>query len=143
MSFAGTNSLAIILGAVASFLFGGVWYGIFSKSWMEAAGLKLEDLKPADGAAAFAPYAIAFVAQLVMATVLAGVIGHLGQGQVTLKNGIISAFLIWLGFVATTITVNHTFQMQPRALTLIDAGHWLGVLLIQGALIGWMGVSSQ
>jgi hypothetical protein len=32
--------------------------------------------------------------------------------------------------------------MQRRVLTLIDAGHWLGVLLIQGALIGWMGVSN-
>jgi hypothetical protein len=142
MSFGGVNSLAIILAAVTSFLFGGVWYGVFSKNWMDAAGLKLEDLKPASGAAAFAPYAIAFIAQLVMAVVLAGVIGHLGQGQVTLKNGIITGFLIWLGFVATTIAVNHTFQMQRRTLTLIDTGHWLGVLLIQGTLIGWMGVAN-
>ena len=142
MTFAGTNSLAIILAAVASFLFGGFWYGVFSKAWMEAVGLKLEDLKPATGSAVFAPYAIAFMAQLVMAGVLAGVIGHLGAGHVTLKNGVISAVLVWLGFVVTTISVNHTFQMQKRTLTFIDSGHWLGVLLIQGAVIGWLGVAN-
>ena len=30
---------------------------------------------------------------------------------------------------------------EPSAsLTLIDGGHWLGVLLIQGAILGWWGV---
>jgi len=28
--------------------------------------------------------------------------------------------------------------MKP-ALTLLDGGHWLGVLLLQGAVIGWLG----
>ncbi|MBM3524115.1 MAG: DUF1761 domain-containing protein, partial [Alphaproteobacteria bacterium] len=36
--------------------------------------------------------------------------------------------------------VNHGFQGVKRALTVIDGGHWLGVLLIQGVIIGWMGV---
>lgn len=48
---------------------------------------------------------------------------------------------VWLGFVATTLAVNHTFQGAKKELTLIDGGHWLGVLLVQGLLIGWMGVS--
>ena len=40
----------------------------------------------------------------------------------------------------TAIAVNHSFQMRLGTLTLIDGGHWLGVLLIQGALIGLVGV---
>jgi hypothetical protein len=75
-----------------------------------------------------------------MAWVLAGVIGHLGPGEVTLRNGIISAAFVWLGFVITTLTVNNAFQRARWALTLIDGGHWLGVLLLQGAVIGLMGV---
>ena len=43
------------------------------------------------------PFIISFVALVVMAWVLAGTIGHLGPGQVTLKNGIISALFIWAG----------------------------------------------
>ena len=138
MSFAGLNHLAIILAAVASFVFGGVWYGMLSKQWVEAANIKPD--AAAAGGNIIAPYIITFVAQLIMAWVLAGVIGHLGAGQVTLRNGIISGGLIWLGFVVTSLTVNHAFQMQKKVLTLIDGAHWLGVLLIQGAVIGWFGV---
>lgn len=45
--------------------------------------------------------------------------------------------LIAVGFVLTTLVVNHTFQQARRTLTLIDGGHWLGVLVIQGAVLGW------
>lgn len=90
--------------------------------------------------ASIAPYFVAAIALLVMATVLAGVLGHLGPGQVTVRNGIVSALFVWLGFVATTLAVNHAFQGSRRSLTLIDGGHWLGVLLIQGTIIGGMGV---
>jgi hypothetical protein len=77
-----------------------------------------------------------------MAWVLAGVIGHLGPGQATLWNGVVSGFFIWLGFVATTTAVNQRYEGFGWDLTLIDWGHWLGVLLIMGAIIGWFGVSA-
>jgi Protein of unknown function (DUF1761) len=139
MSISDVNAWAVIVAAAVSFLFGGVWYGTLSKAWMKAAGLKLEDIKPADGLTAFTPYAVAFFSQLVMAAILASVIGPLWQGQITVRSGVLSGLEMWLGFVVTTIAVNHSFQMQPRALTIIDSGHWLGVLLIQGALLGWFG----
>ncbi len=137
MSFAGLNYFAIILAAVASFVFGGVWYNVLSRQWMAASDRRLEDIKAGSNVA---PYAIAFVALLVMAWMLAGVVGHLGAREVTFRNGVISGLLVWAGFVATTLIVNHSFQGAKRALTLIDGGHWLGVLLVQGAIIGVMGV---
>jgi hypothetical protein len=140
MTFAGLNYLAVVLAAAASFIFGGLWYGVFSKQWMEAADISIDDIKAVKGFAAIAPYVIAFVAQLIMAYVLAGILGHLGAGQVTLNNGLMAGAICWAGFVATSLAVNHAFQGARLKLTLIDAGHWLGVLLIQGALIGWMGV---
>ena len=83
---------------------------------------------------------MAFIAELIMAWVLAGVIGHLGAGQVTLRNGVISAAFLWLGFMLTTMTVNNMFGMRKPMLTVIDAGHWLLVMLTMGAIIGGMGV---
>jgi hypothetical protein len=53
------------------------------------------------------------------------------------RSGLVSGFFLWLGFVITTMAVNHAFQGERRRLTLIDGGHWLGVLLIQGAILGW------
>jgi hypothetical protein len=139
MVFAGINYLAVILAAAAAFIFGGIWYRILAKPWMAAVDKTEEDLKESATPMALL-LLITFMAQLVMAWALAGVIGHLGPGQVTLRNGLISGSLLWLGFVATTMVVNHGFQGAKRTLTVIDGGHWLGALLIQGAIIGWMGV---
>ena len=137
MPFSGVNYLAILAAAVASWLFGALWYGVFGNAWMTALGTTKEELMGPSGKASPAPFAIAFVAELVMAWTLAGIIGH--TGRVTVGDGLISAFLVWLGFVLTTTLVNHRYSRQKPALTVIDAGHWLGVLLIQGVVIGLFG----
>lgn len=140
MDVAGLNYLAIGLAAVAAFIFGGVWYGVLGKQWMAAVGKTEEEIKSA-GTPLPLLLGITFIAQLIMAWVLAGTISHLGEGQVSLRNGLISAGFIWFGFVLTTQIVNHGYQGAKRSLTLIDSLHWLGVLLIQGAVIGWMGAA--
>ena len=140
MQFAGVNYFAIVVAAVVSFMFGWLWYGVLlSRQWMDALGKSEEEIK-GDGTPSPTPFVIAFLAQLVMAWVLAGIVGHLGPGEVTLRNGLISAALVWLGFVITTLTVNNAFQGGRHALTLIDGGHWLAVLLLQGAILGWWGL---
>ena len=135
MSFAGVNYLSIVLAAAASFLFGGIWYGALAKPWLRAICKSDSELKSSTAPMPVL-FAMTIVAQLVMAWVLAGIIGHLGPGQVTLRSGLIAAALCWVGFVGTTIVINHGYQGTRSILTLIDGGHWLGVLLIQGAIIG-------
>jgi hypothetical protein len=44
--------------------------------------------------------------------------------------------------VLTTQTVNYSLGRRPLMLLAIDAGHWLVVLLVQGIVIGVMGVTS-
>src|SRR5262249_62243723 len=86
------------------------------------------------------PFVVSIVALLIMAWVLAGTMGHLGPGQVTPKNGVISGLFVWLGFVITTLSVNYAYGQRKPMLTALDGLHWLGVLVIQGAIIGAMGV---
>jgi hypothetical protein len=126
------NYIAILVAAVAGFAFGAVWYMALGKPWMAAVGMT-EQPKPQA-----APFLMAFVAQLIMAWMLAGALGHLGD--VSVVAGLITAALIWVGFVATTLVVNHRFQGAKWSLTLIDGGHWLGVLLIMGVVLGLFGV---
>jgi hypothetical protein len=145
MTFAGVNYLAIVVAAVAAWLAGAAWYGVLAKPWVAAQGKTMEEFKAKQEAmrgspAAYAPFVIAFIAERVMAWALAGVLGHLGPGQVTLRNGVISAFFVWLGFVLTTMAVNYGFGERGIKLAAIDAGHWLLVLLIQGAILGAWGV---
>ena len=140
MDFAGMNYLAILLAGVAGYIFGAVYYGMLGDSWLKALGKTKEDIMGPNGEMLYTPFIISGIAALVMAFVLAGTIGHLGAGQVTLRNGMISGAFIWSGFVLTTTLVSHAYQGQKLSLTIIDAGHWLGVLLIQGAVLGFMGV---
>ena len=132
MEFAGINYIAVLAAVIASMITGAVWYGVFAKQWMAAVGLKEEDIKQEPKL-----YIIAVICQAVIAWMLAGVIGHLGEFG--LVNGVIAAFFCWLGFVVTTMTVNHRFQGNGWNLTIIDGGHWLAVFLLQGAIIGWFG----
>ena len=141
MSFAGINYLAVLIAAAAGWVAGAVWYMALAKPWMAAVGTtkeKIDAAKTQPGASL--PFVFAFVACVIMAWVLAGVIGHLGSGQVTLRNGVISGAFCWLGFVITTMLVNNSFAMRSRMLLLIDGGYWLVVLVLMGAIIGAMGV---
>jgi hypothetical protein len=139
MSFAGMSYLAIVVAAVVAWLAGAAWYTALAKPWMAALGLTAEQMSAAKSRpGAFLPFVYAFAADLVMAWVLAGVLGHLGA--LSLRSGVISGALCWLGFVITTMLVNNSFAQRDWRLLLIDGGHWLLVLALMGAIIGAMGV---
>jgi hypothetical protein len=130
---------------VVAWFAGALWYMALAKPWVAALGKTMEQFKTEQAEnvgkpRGMVPFFLSFVAELIMAWVLAGVIGHLGPGQVTLRNGVISGFFIWLGFVVTTLAVNYAFAGRKPMLTAIDAGHWLVALLLMGAIIGAMGV---
>jgi Protein of unknown function (DUF1761) len=137
MTFAGMNYLAVLVAAILAFAWGAIYYTTLSKRWLAAVGMTKEQMQTNRTAV---PFIISAVALLVMAWVLAGTLSHLGPGQVTLKNGIVSALFLWLGFVVTTVFVNNAYPGRKYSLSVIDSIHWLGVLVIQGAVIGGMGV---
>ncbi len=125
MAFAGMNYMAIVAAAVAGWLIGTALRWQFTR----------ERRKRAQA------FVVAFTACLIMAWMLAGVLGHLGPGQVTLRNGVISAAFLWFGFVLTSTVVNNTSAGRTWGQTAIDVGHWLAVLLTMGAVIGGIGLS--
>jgi len=139
MAFAGINYLAVVIAAVVAWLAGAGWYMTLSKTWMAAQGITPEQMAEAKKRpGAHLPFLYTLVAELIMAWMLAGIIGHLGA--LTLRGGIITAAFCWFGFVITTLVVNYTFGMRRWLLIVIDGGHWLLVLLLMGAIIGTMGI---
>jgi len=139
MAFVGINYLAVLVAAVAAWVLGAVWYMALSQPWLAAQGKTKADMKPpASKAAAIGPFVLVFVAELIMAWMLAGILGHLGG--ITVKNGVISGAACWFGFVLTTIATNYAFHGRKIMLTVIDAGHWLAVLIVMGAIVGAFGV---
>jgi hypothetical protein len=141
MTFSGVNYLAVVIAAIAAWLASAAWYMSLSRHYVAALGKTPEQMaedrkKPG----AFLPFIYAFVADIIIGWMLAGVLAHLGAGQVTLRNGIISAAFLWFGFVLTTMVVNYSFSGRDRRLLLIDAGNWLLVLLVIGAILGGIGI---
>ena len=143
MTFAGINTLAIVIAAVAGWLAGAAWYAVLGPHWVAAQGKTKAEFDAQRAAvkgtpAAWLPFALAFLADLAMAWVLAGMVGHLGV--VTIRSAVISALFAWGGFVLTTVLINNAFAGRRYALTAIDSGHWLVAMLIMAVVIGWIGV---
>jgi hypothetical protein len=141
VTFTGVNYLAIVIAAVLGFIASAAWYMSLSRSYAAALGTTVERMaedrkKPG----AFVPYVYALIGNIIIGWVLAGLLAHLGVGQVTLLNGVISAGFVWFGFVLTTMIVNFNFSGRDKRLLAIDAGNWLIVFLVIGAVIGAMGV---
>lgn len=134
MDFMNVNWLAILVAAIAAFAFGAAWYMGLSKPWMAAARID-----PSKGSRSIAPFVVSFISLLIMAYVLHVIIGAIAFGGMSVTIGVVTGFVCWLGFIATTIATNHRYEGFGWNLTLIDAGHWLGVALIIGAVIGWFG----
>jgi glycerol uptake facilitator-like aquaporin len=135
------HALPIVLAAVVAWFFGAAYYSLLCRKWLAAQGKTMEQSKAENAdkstAAKVAPFILSFVAEIGMAAVLSGILFHIGI--YTVRAGAFSGFMCWLGFVLTTVVVNNAYTFRKVALTAIDTGHWLGVLLIIGAVLGGFG----
>jgi hypothetical protein len=126
--------LAIVLAALAGFLVGGIWYGpLFGKAWMKARGISPED------ANAGVNMPLLFGSTFLLNLVAAFMLDHLYSTYDTrlgLHYSLVVAGIIGVGFIATSIGVNYLFSRQPRSLFFIDAGYWITIYLVMGAIFG-------
>lgn len=134
--------LTIPLSTVISWVAGALWYRLLGKPWLAA--LRLDGAALADFRAQspLLPMAFSFIAELVMAVVIFIVVGGAVRGTGGLSRLLsteVGVAVLWLGLVFSTIGVNYAFQRRSLSLLLIDGGHWLLVLLIQGAVIAGLG----
>jgi nitrate reductase gamma subunit len=135
------HALPIVFSAIAAWIFGAIYYGALGRKWIEAQGKTIEHCKAENASKSTAvkitPFVLSFIAEIMMASALSGIMFHIGI--YTVVAGAFSGFMCWLGFVLTTIAVNNAYAFRKVTLTAIDAGHWLGVLVIIGAILGWFG----
>ncbi|MEX0934350.1 MAG: DUF1761 domain-containing protein [Candidatus Saccharimonadales bacterium] len=128
------NLWAVLAAATAYFLVGALWYMVlFAKPWMEAAGMTKEDTDEGGGSA----YLMSFILFLLLSYVLAHILVSLGVA--TLAESIATGIWLWVGFVATTMTVNFLYSGKSRKLLVIDATyHLAGILAAAATLHFWL-----
>jgi hypothetical protein len=124
--------LAILVAAVAGFAVGGLWYGpLLGKAWMAERGVTPESAK--DGFNMPLVFGTTFALNLVAAFVLDHVFGTYGHPAMGLA--VMIAGGIALAFIATSIGVNYLFSRLSLKLFLIDAGYWLVIYCVMGAIL--------
>jgi hypothetical protein len=121
------DSDAVLYAFIAGLITGWLWYAIAGQVWKAA-------VASASGINSPRRYIFSAIAQIIMTIILAITIRRLGE--TTIGGAIETAFVIWLGFVMTTILVNYSNLGARLTLTIIDGVHWLLVLLVMATVIG-------
>lgn len=127
------NYWAILVAAIACFVFEAVWYSIFLQQWLSGIGRTHESLM-ATGVNPYLQYSTALVSAAVVATAISCVTQL--TGPQTALRGIRAAVLLWLGFVLTTWATEYVYEVRPWSLLGINAGVWLFGMVIMGAIVG-------
>lgn len=131
---ASVNYLAVIVAAILAWIFSAAYYGFLGERRLAAqAGQQERPARPRPAAV----FAIAFAAELLIALVLFGILTH--SGLFGLRPGLFAGAMCWFGFVLATSAVHCVLNGQTAGVFMIDAGHWLGVFLIAGAVLGTLG----
>jgi hypothetical protein len=140
LEYIAINIVPILAATIIAFVFGAAWYRLLSGPWMKAAGLTKE--KIAASGRPGAAYIVAFLAEFWIAAVLAGALILAPPEAAPWTMAIGTALILWSSFVMPTMIVSHRYQKQPWRLTLLDGGHWLGVFLLQAAVLQGLGLEA-
>ena len=128
------NLIAVLVSAVISMIVGSFWYSVlFGKTWMKLSGITEKQIKEAKKKGMTKSYVIMFISLLVMFYILGIFIEY--SGASTAVQGSMIGFLIWLGFLATTMLSSVLWDNKPVKLYWINTLHYLVVLVIAGAIL--------
>ncbi len=127
------NWIAILVAAIASFLFEALWFSVFMKEWLSGIGRTMEWLV-ATGPNPAIQYAVAILCSIIVATVLSICIQ--ASGEQTARRGVIVGAVIWFGFIATSWAKACIFEVRGFQLYFIYTGYYLIELILIGAIVG-------
>jgi len=109
--------IAVVLGAVVSFLVGWVWYSfLFGKKWAEAHGIDMN----AEAKMPFAAMGVNFIGLFLMSWFV---------GVTAVSSALFTVILATLAF-AVLLASNNMFAKKPVAIAAIDSGFWIVALAV-------------
>jgi hypothetical protein len=131
MQVAQINWFAIAAAVVSTFVIGGLWYSpmLFVNSWLRMSGVP----KPVfDGG-----LQKALLGDVFSATATALVLNQVirWSGATGLGTGLLVALVVWVGFVASVLLTQVTYEHRPFAFFAISAGYRLVTLQVMGAIL--------
>ena len=124
--------LSIVAAAAAAFIFGAVWYTALGKQYQRALGKDPEQCKGQK--MPLTPLLVCFIGELVVAAAFSWVLARMSA--VGWQWGAHMGLLFGVALILPTVIVNNIFPGRPKELMAIDGLHWIGVFVIEGAVLG-------
>lgn len=128
------NWLAVLLGAMAFFAVGALWYGVlFGKAWQREVGLSDEQLRGSNMPLLFGA---CFLLELVVAWMLGHLIAHTSPAP-----HVVMMFAFGFGAFLMTpaVGINYLYQRKSLKLFAIDAGHFVVGMVAMGGVFVALG----
>jgi Protein of unknown function (DUF1761) len=130
--FSQVNWLAVLVGALAYFFLGAIWYSaLFRNAWIKATGANMNDPNARKG---FAGILIgSFITILITSIGLALIITRIGPGgwMTGCKIGLIAGVC----FSAATICNSYLYEKRPIALSTINSLYNIVGCVVAGIII--------
>jgi hypothetical protein len=128
------NYWAILVAAIACFVFEAGWYTIFLQPWLEGIGRSMQWMQTPGANNPPLQYGTA----LISAGLIAATISWIVQvtGEQTMVRGVKVAAMLWAGFVLTTFSTEYVFEVRPLSLYGVNEGFWLLGMAMMGAIVG-------
>ncbi|MDA1335097.1 MAG: DUF1761 domain-containing protein [bacterium] len=126
------NLVAVLVASLANFIIGMLWYSpfLFGKMWMQAIGKTEEEVKAGSPAKAMI---VSAGGALVTSYVLAVLIQIMGL--VTISQGLVLGFMLWLGFVLTSQMPSVVYEGRNKNVVLIFVAYQLAAIIISSVIL--------
>ena len=131
MSF-DVNWLAVLVGVVAHQGLGALWYGvIFRNTWLQAMGMKPEEIEQEGPGAEMALGAVAsLLSTIAMAVILSSFVDP------SLTDGMTLGAIAGIGFVAASTFMNGMYEQKSPVLSALFGAYYTLGLVAVGAILG-------
>jgi len=127
------NWWAIVVSAIAFFLFGWLWYGVlFAHAWYMAIGKS--EQQTTGGGASVSPFALSLVMAFFLSYGLARILSW--RGEMTPLRGAFIGFSAGVLIFGTMTWMDYAFEMRPGSLLAINVGDVAIGMAIVGAILG-------
>jgi len=131
--FSHVNWPAVLVGGIAYFMLGAVWYSfLFKGAWIKASGVNMND-----------PNAKSGVAQTMLASLVLMIIASIGLGLLITRidtfgwmSGCKIGLITGVCFSATATSISYLYEKRPMSLHLINGFYNIFGCVIAGIIIG-------
>lgn len=131
--------LAVILAAVATFIFGALWYGAFAAQWKKDSGVTLDEDGNPINAKSPNPYVISFIGIIIVAGFLRLLLESVSISGAL--NALQWGIGVGLFFISPWIALNNGYSTRPFRLSLIDGGYATIGCAIMALVLYWLAPS--